>query len=147
MLVGKNGKRVIWILSWTFLLSRRIFWHQMLPFTISGTTQERKISPKKKFLGRVSRGHPGVICADVWGQNFRQALETLEKQAYECRHPWPERADVHDPRGCNKNLGQKILELTLKICSVTTPRKLPGNSSKIHTRQFHTTLGRLSTYI
>ena len=32
----------------------------------------RKISPQRKFLGRTSRGHPGVIRADIPTQNFGQ---------------------------------------------------------------------------
>ena len=31
-----------------------------------------KNSPKRKFLGRTCRGHPGVIRADIPGQNFGQ---------------------------------------------------------------------------
>ena len=35
-------------------------------------SQERKSSPKRKFSGRISRGHPGVIRADIPVQNFGQ---------------------------------------------------------------------------
>ena len=42
-------------------------------------TQERKISPKSKFLGRISRGHPGVIRADIPAQNFGEGAQNLEK--------------------------------------------------------------------
>ena len=35
--------------------------------------QERKSSPKRKFLGRTSRGHLRVIRADIPGQNFGQS--------------------------------------------------------------------------
>ena len=38
-------------------------------------------------------------------KDFGHALETLEKKAFGCGHPSPERADVHDPRG-TKNFGQ-----------------------------------------
>ena len=37
--------------------------------------QERKISPKRKFSGRISRGHPGVIRADIPAQNFGQGAQ------------------------------------------------------------------------
>ena len=43
-------------------------------------TQERKISPKRKFLGRTSRGHPGVIRADIPAQNFSQVGQNPEKK-------------------------------------------------------------------
>ena len=51
-------------------------------FGYSGT----KNSPNRKFTGWISRGRPGVIRADVPGQNFGQALETLEKQVFGCGH-------------------------------------------------------------
>ena len=44
--------------------------------------QERKISPKRKFWGRTSRGHPGVIRAVIPVQNLGQG-----KQACRCGHP------------------------------------------------------------
>ena len=51
------------------------FWgektHKQSP-PLNSWTQERKISPKRKFSGRTSRGHPGVIRADIPTQNFGQ---------------------------------------------------------------------------
>ena len=44
---------------------------------------ERKISPKRKFSGRISRGHPGVIRADIPAG----AVKILEKQAFGRGHP------------------------------------------------------------
>ena len=41
--------------------------------------QERKISPKRKFSGRISRGHPGVIRADIPVQNFGQGAQNPGK--------------------------------------------------------------------
>ena len=41
--------------------------------------RERKVSPKRKFLGRISRGHPGVIRADIPAQNFGQGAQILEE--------------------------------------------------------------------
>ena len=62
--------------------------------------QERKISPKRKFLGRTSCGYPGVIRADIPAQNFGQGGQNPgKKQAFWRGHPWPEGADVHDPKG------------------------------------------------
>ena len=71
--------------------------------------QERKSSPKRKFLGRTSRGHPGVIRADVPAQNFGQGGQNLGKQAFWRGHPWPEGADVHDPKGFPKTSVRKTL--------------------------------------
>ena len=43
-------------------------------------SQERKISPKRKLSGRISRGHPGVICADIPAQNFGQGPQNPGKK-------------------------------------------------------------------
>ena len=56
------------------------------------TFQERKISPKRKFLGRTSRGHPGVIRADIPAQNFGQGGQNPGKNKHFG-------ADIHDPKG------------------------------------------------
>ena len=53
--------------------------------------QERKISPKRKFLGRTSRGHPGVIRADIPARNFGQGTQNTGKN----KHLG---ADIHDPK-------------------------------------------------
>ena len=47
--------------------------------------QERKISPKRKFLGRTSRGHPGVIRADIPAQNFGQDGQNPGKTSISAR--------------------------------------------------------------
>ena len=49
--------------------------------------QERKISPKRKFVGRTSRRHPGVIRADIPAQNFGQGGQNPGKQAFWRGHP------------------------------------------------------------
>ena len=54
-------------------------------------TQERKISPKRKFLGRIPRGHPWVILADISAQNFGQGRQNAEKNMHFG-------ADIHDPK-------------------------------------------------
>ena len=62
--------------------------------------QERKSSPQR---GSVWNGYP----ADIQGSFARisraktsvRALETLWQQAFWRGHPWPEGADVHDPKG------------------------------------------------
>ena len=53
--------------------------------------QERKISQKRKFLARMSRGHPGVIRADIPAQNFCQGAQNPGKN----KHLG---ADIHDPK-------------------------------------------------
>ena len=53
--------------------------------------QERKVSPKRKFLGRTSRGHPGVIRADIPAQNFGQGGQNPGKNKHFG-------ADIHDPK-------------------------------------------------
>ena len=47
--------------------------------------QERKISPKRKFLGRTSRRHPGVIRADIPAQNFGQGGQNLGQTSISVR--------------------------------------------------------------
>ena len=42
--------------------------------------QERETSPKRKFLGRTSRGHPWVIHADILAQNFGQGGQNPGKK-------------------------------------------------------------------
>ena len=37
--------------------------------------------------------------ADIPGQKLRAGPRNLGKSGFGCAHPWPERADVHDPRG------------------------------------------------
>ena len=71
--------------------------------------QERKISPKRKFLGRISRGHPGSFARISRPKTSARTLKILGKQAFLRGHPWPEGADVHDPKGSPKNFGQKTL--------------------------------------
>ena len=61
------------------------------PVTVSDFNQERKISPKRKFLGRTSRGHPGLIRADIPAQNFGQGAQNPGKK----KHLG---ADIHDPK-------------------------------------------------
>ena len=71
---------------------------------------ERKISPKRKFWGRISRGHSGGICADIPAQNFGQGAQNPgKKQAFGRGHPWPEGANVHDPKGLPKTSVRKTL--------------------------------------
>ena len=72
-------------------------------------SQARESSPKSKFWGRISRRHLGVLRADIPAQNFGQGARNPGKkeQAFRCGHPWPEGADVYDPRRGSKNFGQK----------------------------------------
>ena len=64
--------------------------------------QERKISPKRKFSGRISSGHPGVIRADIPAQNFGQVPPSPGFVKHLA-------TDIHDP----------------KARTSTTPRHLP----------------------
>ena len=76
----------------------------------SPINQERKISPKRKFLGRTSRGHPRVVRADIPAQNFGQGGQNRgRKTSFRRGHPWPEGADVHDPKGFPKTSVRKTL--------------------------------------
>ena len=70
--------------------------------------KNKKISPKRKFLGRISRGHSGVICADIPAQNFGQGVE---KQAIGRGYPWTmtRRRGRPQPWGISKTLVRKTL--------------------------------------
>ena len=63
--------------------------------------------------GNFWEGHP----ADIQGSFVRisrpktsvRAVKILEKQAFRRGHPWPEGADVHDPKGFPKTSVRKTL--------------------------------------
>ena len=84
-----------------------VVWHTACP--CRPTFQERKSCPKSKFRGRISRASTQISRRTSGGKNFGQALEILEKQTFRCGHPWPEGADVHDPRGFKKTSVRKTL--------------------------------------
>ena len=74
--------------------------------------QGRTISPKGKFLGRsgrISRGHPGSFAQISRPKTSVRELNFLGKQAFQRGYPWPEGADVHDPKGFPKVLVRKTL--------------------------------------
>ena len=70
-------------------------------------SQERKISPKRKFLGRISRGHPGVLCADIPAQNFGKA-------SIWARTSMARRRGRPRPQDIFKNFGQKNFGLNFR---------------------------------
>ena len=70
-------------------------------------SQERKISPKSKFWGRISRGHPGVIRADIPPQNFGQGTPNAGKTSTWARTSMTRRGGRPRPQGTSKNFGQK----------------------------------------
>ena len=63
-----------------FHIYRRVGWSQNFPlkifFLVVWVVQERKISPKSEFWGRISGGRPGA-----------KTFEILEKQAFRCGRP------------------------------------------------------------
>ena len=111
----------------------------------SPKTQERKIGPKRKFLGRTSCGHPGVIRADIQPKTSVRVVKILEKkQAFWRGHPWPEGADVHDPKGFQKLRSEKLwAEFSFpkktrtnegtKYCRDPTAHKVPFSSTSLQT--------------
>ena len=58
--------------------------------------------------------------ADVQAQKLWQTLEILELRACQCRHPWPEGADVHDLKGVQETLVRKKADLSCSIRQVFT---------------------------
>ena len=97
---------------------------------------EQKISPKRKFLGRTSRGHPGVIRADIPAQNFGQGGQNPGKNKHFG-------ADIHDPkartssalRGFQKlGSGKLWAEFSFpkkRGCPPGKSRELPGKSREL----------------
>ena len=54
---------------------------------LGATLQERKISPKRKLWGWISRGHPGSFARTSRPKTSVRALKILEKQAFGRGHP------------------------------------------------------------
>ena len=63
--------------------------------------KNEEIGPKRKFLGRTSRGHPGVIRADIPAQNFGQGGQK------------PGKAKIYGGRLCFREL-EKAVAVHLK---------------------------------
>ena len=109
--------------------------------------QERKISPKSKFWGRISCGRPrGYPGRRPGAKTSVKHSKSWKKQAFRCGRPWPEGADVHDPRGVQKNFGQKnfglnfrslflsknrLPKMQLEICPEASPRFSRGHSQDL----------------
>ena len=77
-------------------------------------TQERKISPKRKFWGRITRGHPGVIRADIPAQNFGQGSRNPGKTSIWAWISMTRRRGRPRPWGISKNFGQKNFGLNFR---------------------------------
>ena len=73
----------------------------------SGTRNQAK----EEVLGRTSRGHPGVIRADILAQNFGQGGQNPGKTSISA---WPEGADVHGPKGFPKTSVRETLGLNFR---------------------------------
>ena len=71
--------------------------------------QEQKISPKRKFLGRTSRGHWGPFARISRPKTSVRAAKSWKKQTFWRGHPWPESTDVHDPKGFPQTSVRKTL--------------------------------------
>ena len=100
--VGLEKKKHPKILNWSFLGGDLVF----IFFVVC---QERKIGPKRTFSGRISRGRPGVIRADILAQNFGKSPQNPGKTSIRRGHPSPEGADVHDPKGSSQISVRKTL--------------------------------------
>ena len=81
---------------------------------IGENNQERIFSPKRKFLGRTSRGHPGVIRADIPTQNFGQGAQDLGKTSIWARISMTRRRGRPRPQGIPQNFGQKNFGLIFR---------------------------------
>ena len=83
--------------------------------------QERKISPKRKFSGRTSRGHPGVIRADIPAQNFGQGGQNPGNKSISAQTSMTRRRGRPRPEGISKNFGQKNFGLNCRSLIVWVP--------------------------
>ena len=91
--------------------------------------QERKIGPKRKFLGRICRGHPGVIRADILAQNFGQGTQNSGKTSIWARTSMTRRRGRPRPQVTSKNFGQKNFGLNfVPYFGIVSQYSSPGNS-------------------
>ena len=82
-------------------------------------------------------GHP----ADIWRsfarisrpKNSVWAVKILEKQAFRRGHPWPEGADVHNPKGFPKTSVRKELWAEFSVPTIVS-RELPAVSTRAASR-------------
>ena len=98
--------------------------------------QERKISPKRKFSGRILRGHPGVIRADIPAQNFGQGPQNPGKTSIWARTSMTRRRGRPRPQGIFKNFGQKNFGLNFRSLKIPVPKvpgpQVPGPATKFN---------------
>ena len=81
---------IVWALKVPFL-SGRLAIFLATKIASDCDSQERKISPKRKFLGRISRGHPGVHSRGYPGPKLRSG----HSKSWKNKHLG---ADIHDPK-------------------------------------------------
>ena len=65
-------------------------------------------------MGRISRGHPGVIRADIPAQNFGQGTQNAGKTSTWARTSMTRRRGRPRPQGTSKNFGQKNFGLNFR---------------------------------
>ena len=94
--------------------------------------QERKISPKRKFLGQISRGHPGVVPADIPAQNFGQGPPNPGKTSISARTSVTRRRGRPRPWGFSRKLRSEKLwaEFSFPIRGGKSTRKNPPKIKK-----------------
>ena len=83
------------------------------PFTSSWVTPEIFRNEKAAQRGSFRAGHPteirGSFARISQPQTSVRALKILEKQSFGRGYPWPEGADIHDPKGFpNKLRSEKL---------------------------------------
>ena len=83
--------------------------HLVLPLPPPPRFSRTKISPKRKFSVRISRGHPGVIRADIPTQNFGQGDQIPGKTSISARTSMAPKARTSTPlRGFQKLWSEKL---------------------------------------
>ena len=98
------------------------FWGSIVPVFVPSfpfcsspeKRHKRKTSPKRKFSGRISRGHPGVIRVDIPAQNFGQGPGNPGKTSIWARTAMTRRCGHPRPQGIFKNFGQKNFGLNFR---------------------------------
>ena len=87
---------------------------------VFGTSVRRFKNEKSAQRGSFRAGYPadiqGSFARISWPKTSVRALKMLEKHAFGRGYPWPEGADVHNPKGFSKNFGQK--NFGLNFCSL-----------------------------
>ena len=85
-----------------------------------------------KFSGRISRGHPGVVRADIPAQNFGQGPLNPGKTGISARTSMTRRRGRPRPQGSSKNFGQDNFGLNFRSLIKTAKNRQTQTPRVVH---------------